>query len=682
MKDSKMTMKALRLRSIIRLPSLIVFLISFSSVSLSVNNLADAVPLNYHELQESFRAFREDNKLAAPTQGPTPFILDSVAAFDVGIRGNDCWGWKSSLGDQYAIYGVDSGIVIVSVSTFSPVAFARGPNCIWRDMASWGNYLYSVTECTGPNEGLQIIDLSFLPDSVHVVGAFPVWDGAGSQVSHNLSIDSIKGFIYLEGINVLGKSVFIHDLADPVNPVYLGSFGPLASHDIYAYNDTVYLAEGSSHSYSIWNLSNKMSPELLTRFFVPNNGYAHNIWPTDDRRHVVTTEETAGHTSKIWNVEDFSNVVLVGEYLGPGGLSHNAHIVGDYVYYSHYETGVTVVDISIPHCPREVARYDTWPSSEGSGFGGAWGAFPFNDDSLVYASNVDGVMYILKLRADSSFVNTEPDTDSDGIDDICDNCVAIANIDQADSDFDGLGDACDNCPNDPTNDPDSDGICNDIDNCTSLSNPDQTDTDGDGLGDVCDLCPNDSLNDADSDGVCADVDNCPDVSNSFQADADGDGVGDVCDNCPNDVINDPDEDGLCAIVDNCPYDANADQADSDGDGVGYACDKCPGFDDNLDQDSDGIPDACDACPEIPDPCTCCNLPGDADGGGDVNIGDAIFIVNYAFVLGSPAPPCCDEADADGGGDVNIGDAIFIVRFAFVPSCPPPSCPDPGLLVCP
>ena len=81
------------------------------------------------------------------------------------------------------------------------------------------------------------------------------------------------------------------------------------------------------------------------------------------------------------------------------------------------------------------------------------------------------------------------------------------------------------------------------------------------------------------------------------------------------------------------------------------------------------------------PQACCDLPGDADDGGDVNIGDAIFIVKYAFVAGSPKPPCCDQADADGGGDVNIGDAIFIVKFAFVEGSPPPLCPPTGPLEC-
>lgn len=38
------------------------------------------------------------------------------------------------------------------------------------------------------------------------------------------------------------------------------------------------------------------------------------------------------------------------------------------------------------------------------------------------------------------------DTDGDGVDDSIDNCIWIANTDQADGDGDGVGDACDHCP--------------------------------------------------------------------------------------------------------------------------------------------------------------------------------------------------------------------------------------------
>ena len=64
---------------------------------------------------------------------------------------------------------------------------------------------------------------------------------------------------------------------------------------------------------------------------------------------------------------------------------------------------------------------------------------------------------------------TTIDFDSDGTNDIIDNCPTTPNPNQNDADGDGVGDACDNCP--------------------SIRNSDQEDTDGDNIGDTCDHCP-------------------------------------------------------------------------------------------------------------------------------------------------------------------------------------------------
>lgn len=63
-----------------------------------------------------------------------------------------------------------------------------------------------------------------------------------------------------------------------------------------------------------------------------------------------------------------------------------------------------------------------------------------------------------------------PDGDLDGVPDVIDNCIAIANPSQRDLDDDGLGDACDNCPH--------------------ITNRDQsTAGDSDPVGDACDPHP-------------------------------------------------------------------------------------------------------------------------------------------------------------------------------------------------
>jgi hypothetical protein len=78
------------------------------------------------------------------------------------------------------------------------------------------------------------------------------------------------------------------------------------------------------------------------------------------------------------------------------------------------------------------------------------------------------------------------DDDSDGVTNAVDDCVLLANADQADGDHDAVGDACDVCPLDPDNDQDGDGVCGDQD-----------------------ACPTDGRNDQDKDGVCDTIECAP-----------------------------------------------------------------------------------------------------------------------------------------------------------------------------
>jgi len=113
------------------------------------------------------------------------------------------------------------------------------------------------------------------------------------------------------------------------------------------------------------------------------------------------------------------------------------------------------------------------------------------------------------IRTSTSFGS---DADGDTIPDPCDNCPAVATIDNTDSDGDALGNACDTCPNDFENDIDHDGLCA-----------------------SADACPYDAANDADGDSVCEADDNCPTVSNANQLDSDSDDHGNACDAAPSDA---------------------------------------------------------------------------------------------------------------------------------------------------
>jgi immune inhibitor A len=61
--------------------------------------------------------------------------------------------------------------------------------------------------------------------------------------------------------------------------------------------------------------------------------------------------------------------------------------------------------------------------------------------------------------------------------------------------------------------------------------------------------------------------------------------------------------------------------------------------------------------------------GDANGDGDVNVGDAVFLIAYVFSGGPPPDPVC-EGDANGDGDTNVGDAVFLIAYVFSGGLPP------------
>jgi aminopeptidase YwaD len=63
------------------------------------------------------------------------------------------------------------------------------------------------------------------------------------------------------------------------------------------------------------------------------------------------------------------------------------------------------------------------------------------------------------------------------------------------------------------------------------------------------------------------------------------------------------------------------------------------------------------------------VPGDANGDGSINVGDAVWLVNYIF-RGGPAPQPLTAGDANCDQTINIGDAVYIVNYIFRNGPPP------------
>src|SRR4051812_46589010 len=82
------------------------------------------------------------------------------------------WQYVDSSGKEYALVGESTGIDIYDVTIPTLPIFIQwvpGNYSIWREVKTWGKYAYVTTEgvdtVNSANNGLQIINLSYLPDS-------------------------------------------------------------------------------------------------------------------------------------------------------------------------------------------------------------------------------------------------------------------------------------------------------------------------------------------------------------------------------------------------------------------------------------------------------------------------------------------------------------------------------------
>ena len=297
---------------------------------------------------------------------------------------NDIWGYVDPIGNEYALLGVRSGIAIIDLSDPAnpvEVAFIPGPQSTWRDIKVHGQYAYTVTEQTGSGQGLQIIDLSDLPNSASLVTTInTLFDKA-----HNIFIDD--GFAYVIGTEGEG-GMHILDLSNPVNPTetaYYTASGYI--HDVYVWDDTVVVCTGNT--FELVDVSNKNIPQLISAS--PSSpGYPHSGWMTEDKRYFFGTEEGNQVDITVWDLQDRTSwdLVVPSWQTNSGATVHNLFILGNYAHISYYTDGYVVLDISNPEAPFLVGEYSTSLQ---------WGCYPYLPSGITICSDMNNGLYVFQF---------------------------------------------------------------------------------------------------------------------------------------------------------------------------------------------------------------------------------------------------------------------------------------------
>jgi len=313
-------------------------------------------------------------------------------------------GYVDTLNNEYALVGTDFGMSIVDVTVpTNPVIkyTVPGDPSIWREIKTYRKFAYVVTEGGG---GVTVVDLSNLPGPI----SYQQYTGDGplaGQISsvHALHVDTTAGYLYLFGSNIGNGHSLFFDLSDPANPTYAGEYiypgGGNSSyvHDGYIDGDTLYEGHIYSGFFTIVDVTNKSNPVLLGTQQTPT-AFTHNTWLSVDHKTLFTTDENNGSFLGAFDVSDPTNIQELSRIqTAPGSNSviHNTHILNDYAITSWYTQGVVIHDVSRPWNPIEIAKYDTYPQSNGGGMDGCWGVYPFLPSGNLLASDISNGLFVL-----------------------------------------------------------------------------------------------------------------------------------------------------------------------------------------------------------------------------------------------------------------------------------------------
>ncbi len=325
-----------------------------------------------------------------------------------------CWGWyQAAKNKEYAIAGSSSGTYWVDVTNpVTPTVSAFRPGkittTVWREIKTYQNYCYVVSDDGGPNS-FQIFDMQYLPDSVH-----KVYDSqALFKRGHTLWVDGNK--LYVAGItysNNANSSMNVYSLATPTAPTLirkLSQDAPFISyvHDMYVRNDTVYASCGNQGLY-VFQLSTPSNTftQLGSLTSYSSSGFNHSSCLTPNGQTLVFTDEVpAGLPFKTANVSNLSNIqVLATANQFSQGTPHNVFVVNNqYVFLSSYVDGTQLYDISNPSTPTLAGWFDTFPQGGGNNnnwtvdsYDGQWGMYPYFPSKNIFALDQYNGIFMLK----------------------------------------------------------------------------------------------------------------------------------------------------------------------------------------------------------------------------------------------------------------------------------------------
>lgn len=376
-------------------------------------------------------------------------LLSFVSRLDIDSGQDqiaDIWGFVDLNTDrEYAIVGGWFGTGVFDVTdpeNPQEIGFIDGMPANWRDIKVYQYFdttadryrAFAYVTTDGAGDGLFVIDLGGLPHRINRVTYGSDFTNAHNvyitnlDYSTGLRLDPSAPQLIVAGAGGTGDSnnrgqFRTYDLSNPAAPQFVQRVASAGyMHDTTSLKisdartaqcanpgaDCEVIVDFNEENVEVWDVTNAASPSLLSRVSqYPNTGYVHSGWWSEDRQFVFVHDEldernpnpVTQTTLRVFSIANLTNPQQVGTWTGPtGAIDHNGFVRGNRYYMSNYTRGMTILDITDPTNPADIAYFDTYTTNDNTGFAGAWGAYPFFHSGTVAVSDINNGMFLLRDR--------------------------------------------------------------------------------------------------------------------------------------------------------------------------------------------------------------------------------------------------------------------------------------------
>jgi choice-of-anchor B domain-containing protein len=260
--------------------------------------------------------------LATLAQAPAGAAEGTTAAA-LSAAGN--WGYTTASGRRFALTGLSTGTSIVEVTDPAHprnVALVAGPDSQWREIRTFGDYVYTTTEAPW---GLDIISMKD-PDHPRRI---QTWSKT-FRSAHSLWIDTERGLLFVNGSNGRTGGMRVLDIgSNPEDPSEVGAFTDFYIHDSYTRGNVLFASAINDGFEALPGHERSARIREITRFFTGGR-FTHNSWLTRDGRYLFTTDERTGMPVEGWDITTPAAPRKVTQFIAnPAAIAHNVLIDGD-----------------------------------------------------------------------------------------------------------------------------------------------------------------------------------------------------------------------------------------------------------------------------------------------------------------------------------------------------------------